>query len=174
MLWISSWGENAMVQYLDSPVGILKLIADQRKLRSVELVERAGENRPNAPTEEAARQLREYFRGERKEFDLFLIYSGTNFERLVWSAMSEIPYGKMVTYGQLAAKIGQPTACRAVANAVGKNPFLILLPCHRVVASHGLGGFSAGLEAKRKLLTLEGIEISESSVFSGKYLFTFS
>ena len=163
-----------MVQYLETPVGILKLTADQRKLRSVELVAEAGENCPNPPTEEAARQLQEYFRGERKDFDLFLIYSGTDFERRVWSAMSEIPYGKVVTYGQLAAKIGQPTACRAVANAVGKIPFLILLPAHRVVASQGLGGFSAGLEAKTKLLTLEGIEISESSAFSEKYLFTFS
>ena len=163
-----------MVQYLETPIGILKLTADQRKLRSVELVEQAGENCPNAPTENAARQITEYFLGQRKEFDLFLIYSGTDFERLVWSAMSEIPYGKVVTYGQLAAKIGQPTACRAVANAVSKNPFLILLPCHRVVASDGLGGFSADLEAKRKLLTLEGIEISESSSFSEKYLFTFS
>ena len=163
-----------MVQYLHTPIGILKLTADQRKLRSVELVEQAGENSPNPPTEEATRQLQEYFRGERKDFDLFLIYSGTDFERSVWSALSEIPYGKVVTYGQLAERIGQPTACRAVANAVGKNPFLILLPCHRVVASQGLGGFSAGLEAKTKLLTLEGIEISESSAFSEKYLFTFS
>ena len=163
-----------MVQYLHTPIGILKLTADQRKLRSVELVEQAGENSPNPPTEEATRQLQEYFRGERKDFDLFLIYSGTDFERSVWSALSEIPYGKVVTYGQLAERIGQPTACRAVANAVGKNPFLILLPCHRVVASQGLGGFSAGLEAKRKLLTLEGVEISESSAFSEKYLFTFS
>ncbi len=163
-----------MVQYLESPLGILKLTADQRKLRSVELVDMAGENSPNPATEEAARQLGEYFLGERKEFDLFLIYSGTDFERLVWSALSEIPYGKVVTYGQLAEKIGQPTACRAVANAVGKNPFLILLPCHRVVASQGLGGFSAGLEAKAKLLALEGIEISESSQISEKYLFTFS
>ena len=163
-----------MVQYLDSPIGILKLTADQRKLRSVELVEQAGEDSPNPPTEEAARQLREYFQGTRKDFDLFLIYSGTDFERSVWSALSEIPYGKVVTYGQLAERIGQPTACRAVANAVGKNPFLILLPCHRVVGAQGLGGFSAGLETKTKLLTLEGIEISESSAFSEKYLFTFS
>ena len=163
-----------MVQYLDTPIGILKLTADQRKLRSVELVEQAEESCPNAPTENAARQLTEYFRGQRKEFDLFLIYSGTDFERQVWSAMSEIPYGKVVTCGQLAQKIGQPTACCAVANAVEKNPFLILLPCHRVVASTDLGGFSAGLEAKRKLLALEGVEISESSAFLEKYLFTFS
>ena len=78
-----------------------------------------------------------------------------------------------MTYGELAAAIGQPTACRAVANAVGKNPLLIFIPCHRVVGASGLGGFSAGLEAKRALLTLEGVQISEKSPFSEKFFFTF-
>ena len=163
-----------MVEFYDSPIGVLKLTADQRKLRSVERVECTEESCPNFVTEQARAQLEEYFAGKREEFSLFLLYSGTEFERAVWSKLAEIPYGKVVTYSQLAAAIGQPTACRAVANAVGKNPFLILLPCHRVVASDGLGGFSAGLDAKRWLLQHEGVEISENSAVSEKFLFTFA
>ena len=165
---------NTMLQYMESPIGLLRLTADQRKLRGVELAEaRTEEERPNFITEQAKGQLEEYFAGKRTEFTLFFLYHGTEFQRLVWSKLSEIPYGRVVTYGQLAAAIGQPTACRAVANAVGQNPYLILLPCHRVVASESLGGFSAGLEAKKKLFRLEHIEFSENSGVSEKFFFTF-
>ena len=122
---------------------------------------------------EVVKLKQEYFEKKRKEFNIFFIPMGTPFQLQVWSKMAQIPYGKIVTYGQLAAAIGQPTAARAVANAVGENPFLIFLPCHRVVAADGLGGFSAGLEAKRALLRLEGVEISENTAFSEKFLFTF-
>ena len=163
-----------MVQYYDSPIGLLMITADQRKLRGVSLVqEKAEEERPNFVTEQAKAQLEEYFAGNRTEFTLFFLYNGTDFQRLVWSKLSEVPYGKVVTYGQLAAAMGQPTACRAVANAVGQNPYLILLPCHRVVASDGIGGFSAGVEAKKQLLALEGINFSDSTGISQKFLFTF-
>ncbi len=163
-----------MVQYYVSPIGLLKLTADQRKLRGVALVpDKAEEERPNFVTQQAKSQLEEYFAGKRTEFTMFFLYHGTDFQRLVWSKLSEVPYGKVVTYGQLAAAIGQPTAARAVANAVGDNPFLILLPCHRVVAADGIGGFSAGLEAKKQLLTLEGINFSDSAGISQKFLFTF-
>ncbi|MBP3412482.1 MAG: methylated-DNA--[protein]-cysteine S-methyltransferase [Oscillospiraceae bacterium] len=164
-----------MLQYIETPVGLLKLTADQRKLRGVEIaVQRDEDERPNFVTEQTAAQLEEYFSGKRTDFTLFFLFSGTEFERLVWSKLSKIPYGRVVTYSELARAIGQPTACRAVANAVGRNPFLILLPCHRVVSKNGLGGFSAGLDAKRYLLTHEGVEISENTGFSEKYLFTFS
>ncbi len=163
-----------MIQYYDSPIGLLQISADQRKLRGVALVDgRTEEERPNHVTEQAKTQLAEYFAGQRTEFSLFFLYNGTDFQRQVWSKLSEIPYGKAVTYGQLAAAIGQPTACRAVANAVGQNPYLILLPCHRVVSADGIGGFSAGLEAKKQLLTLEGINFSDSTGISPKFLFTF-
>ncbi len=156
-------------------MGLLKLTADQRKLRGVEIaLQRDEDERPNFVTEQTAAQLEEYFSGKRTDFTLFFLFGGTEFERLVWSKLSEIPYGRVVTYSELARAIGQPTACRAVANAVGRNPFLILLPCHRVVSKNGLGGFSAGLDAKRYLLTHEGVEISENTGFSEKYLFTFS
>ena len=163
-----------MIQYYNSPIGLLQISADQRKLRGVALVDdRTEEERPNFITEQAKAQLEEYFAGERTEFSLFFLYNGTDFQRQVWNKLSEIPYGKVVTYGQLAAAIGQPTACRAVANAVGQNPYLILLPCHRVIASDGIGGFSAGVEAKKHLLTLEGINFSDSAGISPKFLFTF-
>lgn len=162
-----------MHQYFNSPIGRLRIDADQRKLRGVSMAAETGEDLPSELSQRAALQLQEYFETKRKEFNIFFIPMGTPFQMQVWSKLSEIPYGKVVTYGQLAAAIGQPTAVRAVANAVGENPFLIFLPCHRVVAADGLGGFSAGLEAKRALLRLEGVEISENTAFSEKFLFTF-
>lgn len=161
------------VQYWKSPIGVLQIRADQRKLRSIVLTEAAEESHPNPITERAICELEEYFSGKRKSFSVAAKPHGSPFQLAVWSALAAIPYGKVVTYGQLAAAIGHPTACRAAANAVGKNPLLILLPCHRVVASNGLGGFSSGLAAKRSLLTLEGVEIAEKSAFSEKFFFTF-
>ncbi len=163
-----------MVAYYNSPIGILEIRADQRKLRGISLVSEAGEAAPNEVTDKVIQQLSEYFDGKRQDFSLFFIPMGTDFQREVWMKLAEIPYGKVVTYGQLAAAIGQPTACRAVAQAVGQNPFLILLPCHRVVAADGLGGFSAGTDAKRKLLAVEGVEFSEKMPISEKFFFTFS
>ncbi len=105
---------------------------------------------------EAARQLRQYFRGERRSFDLPLDLRGTPFQLEVWSALQRIPYGEMRTYLQLALEIGRPKAIRAVGSANGANPIAIVVPCHRVVASNGgLGGYSAGLDFKEKLLALE-------------------
>ncbi len=162
-----------MRQFVRTPIGILRIDADQRKLRGVSLVSEFGENMPSPQTQAAAQQIEEYFSKNREDFQLFFLANGTPFQIAVWSKMREIPYGKVTTYGALAAAIGQPAAVRAVANAVGDNPFLILQPCHRVVASDGLGGFSAGLDAKRALLRLEGVEISENRPFSEKFLFTF-
>ena len=161
------------VQYLASPIGVLRLCADQRKLRQITPVQDTGPEQPNPITQKAAAELQEYFSGKRTEFTVAALPHGTAFQQKVWSALSRVPYGRVVTYGELAAAIGQPTACRAVANAVGKNPLLIFIPCHRVVGASGLGGFSAGLEAKRALLTLEGVQISEKSPFSEKFFFTF-
>lgn len=163
-----------MVAYYESPIGMLEIRADQRKLRGVSLVSEAGEAAPNEVTQKAIAQISEYFDGKRTDFSLFFLPMGTDFQREVWMKLMEIPYGKVVTYGQIAEAIGQPTACRAVAQAVGQNPFLILLPCHRVVAADGLGGFSAGTEAKRRLLAVEGVEISEKKPISEKFFFTFS
>lgn len=108
--------------------------------------------------DEAARQLSEYFAGERREFDLPLLLAGTDFQKSVWQALQTIPYGTTLSYGGLAQLIGAPRAVRAVANAVGSNPISIIVPCHRVVGSDGsLTGYAGGLQTKQSLLATEGI-----------------
>lgn len=105
----------------------------------------------------AARQLDEYFSGHRMEFDVPLLFAGTDFQKTVWNALLEIPYGKTVSYKELARKIGMPDAVRAVANANGANSISIFAPCHRVIGSDGsLTGYGGGLDKKRFLLELEG------------------
>ena len=160
-------------QYISSPLGILKLTADGGKLRSLRAVAERGTDCPNETTRLAKEELDAYFSGKGKEFTVELAPQGTAFQQAVWAAMAQIPYGKVVTYGQLAKAVGRPRACRAVANAVGKNPLLILLPCHRVVSAKGPGGFSAGLHLKRRLLALETIEIKEKTAIAEIFLFTF-
>ena len=134
---------------------------------------RAETEDPDEITRETGRQLGEYFAGKRQSFTVPLIPCGTEFQKSVWQTLRKIPFGKVATYGALAAAAGCPAACRAVANALGKNPILILQPCHRVVSAGGLGGFTCGLSAKRALLSLEGVKISENTRFSEKYFFTF-
>lgn len=104
-----------------------------------------------------ARQLEEYFRGERREFDLELAPQGTPFQLAVWREVSRIPYGETATYGELARRLGDPRAVRAVGAANGANPLWIIIPCHRVVGADGsLTGYAGGIEVKRRLLELEG------------------
>ena len=105
---------------------------------------------------EAARQLGEYLEGKRREFDLELDFAGTPFQESVWKALRGIPFGATLSYKQLAARIGNPNAVRAVGTANGRNPLCIIIPCHRVIASDGsLGGYVGGLPIKAKLLALE-------------------
>ena len=108
----------------------------------------------------AEAQLREYFAGTRRTFDLPLAPRGTAFQQRVWAALRAIPYGETRTYGELAAAIGSPSASRAVGMANHHNPIPIVIPCHRVIGANGtLTGYTGGLEIKRKLLALEGITI---------------
>lgn len=108
-------------------------------------------------TDEAARQLELYFAGKLKKFDLPLCIDGTPFQCDVWETLCSIPYGEMQTYAQIAGQIGRPKAFRAVGSANGRNRIPIIIPCHRVVAVSGLGGYSGGLDVKRYLLKLEHI-----------------
>ena len=104
----------------------------------------------------AVGQIDEYFRGERRDFDLDLDVQGTEFQRLVWRELEGIPFGETRSYGEIAEAIGRPAAARAVGAATGRNPAPILVPCHRVVGASGaLTGFAGGMEAKRALLTHE-------------------
>jgi methylated-DNA-[protein]-cysteine S-methyltransferase len=152
---------------VDSPVGPLTLVAadgalaglymtDQRHLPPVESLGEPADDPDGEPFGAASRQLREYFDGERTVFDLPLGLDGTAFQQRVWAALQQIPYGQTVSYGQLADRLGQPSASRAVGLANGKNPVGIIVPCHRVVgADGGLTGYGGGIERKRYLLDHE-------------------
>lgn len=110
----------------------------------------------SAVIETAEIQLDEYFAGERREFDVPLMFAGTEFQKAVWNELMLIPPGRTTTYGELARRIGRPAAVRAIANAVGSNALSVLVPCHRVLGADGtLTGYAGGLPAKRHLLNLE-------------------
>ena len=147
---------------VDTPIGEITLTADDDAVTGAAL---PGE-RPEGPfTEkrtplltEAAQQLREYFCGGRKTFDLPLKPGGTAFQRKVWRELERIPFGTVATYGEIALRAGCPKGARAVGQANHSNPIPILIPCHRVVASGGkLGGYGGGTELKIRLLEHEGI-----------------
>lgn len=149
--------------YLDTPIGELLLAGDDEGLAMIGFPK--GSMRRNAepdwifnekPLTEARRQLREYFAGKRRRFDLSLRLSGTDFQQSVLRALQEIPYGETVSYGEIARRIGRPRAVRAVGAANGRNPLPIVIPCHRVIGKSGdLTGFGGGLDTKEALLRLE-------------------
>jgi methylated-DNA-[protein]-cysteine S-methyltransferase len=149
---------------VDSPVGPLLLAASGRGLRLVHFCSSARSWRPppdwrqqSPPLQPAIAQLQEYFAGTRRVFDLPLDMRGTSFQRAVWQALQQIPYGATTSYGLLARQLGRPEAARAVGLANGANPLPIVVPCHRVIgADGGLTGFGGGLPIKRALLQLEG------------------
>ncbi|MGE3772642.1 MAG: methylated-DNA--[protein]-cysteine S-methyltransferase [Gammaproteobacteria bacterium] len=148
-----------------SPLGEILLVADDAGLAGLHFVDQKHfpkdasdwTLRADHPVLVAARaQLEEYFAGRRRDFDLPLAARGTPFQQQVWKLLCEIPYGTTTSYGALAAKLGQPTASRAVGAANGRNPIGIVVPCHRVVGSAGaLTGYAGGLERKQALLALE-------------------
>ena len=107
------------------------------------------------PLDDARRQLDAYFAGKRRSFSLVLAPHGTAFQQRVWRALLSIPYGHTITYAELARRVATPRAARAVGAANRANPIAIVIPCHRVVAANGIGGYAGGVEVKRKLLALE-------------------
>ena len=149
---------------LDSPLGPLLLAGDAAGLRRI-LFSCGGEpaspepdwRRDPAAAAAVRMQLQEYFAGGRRSFELALVPEGTPFQREVWRALRDVPYGCTVSYGELAAAIGRPRAVRAVGLANGANPLPIVIPCHRVIGADGsLTGYGGGLERKRWLLAHEG------------------
>ena len=138
-----------------SPIGILQIITDGKNLTNINLVHEIGENCPDALTAEVKRQLSLYFDGKLKKFDLPLKFDTSGFNGAVLTHMNKIPYGGTTTYGALAEAAGSPKAYRYAGTCVGKNPIPIVMPCHRVVAKGGIGGFAWGLDIKRFLLNLE-------------------
>ncbi|GAC1638017.1 MAG: methylated-DNA--[protein]-cysteine S-methyltransferase [Candidatus Acidiferrum sp.] len=148
---------------IESPVGGLRLVAEELGLRTVWFLRGRKNESPDSEWKEDAaffadviRQLRDYFEGELREFEIPLLMEGTEFQNRVWKSLQTIPYGETTSYGELAKKIGAPKAVRAVGAANGQNPIPIIVPCHRVIGSNGsLTGFGGGLENKKKLLELE-------------------
>jgi methylated-DNA-[protein]-cysteine S-methyltransferase len=152
---------------MKTPIGVLEIEGDDEAITLISLPKAS--TKPTAALVSdktampaavagAVTQLEEYFAGERTEFDLPLELEGTPFQKDVWLALGEIPYGKTISYAELATMVGRPTAFRAVGQANGANPIPIVLPCHRVLASGGgIGGYGGGLDMKRQLLALEGV-----------------
>jgi methylated-DNA-[protein]-cysteine S-methyltransferase len=148
---------------VDSPIGELLLVGDGRALHGLYMrgapkpvtIGRSWRRLPDAF--QAVRvQLAEYFAGERRTFDAELVMRGTAFQRRVWRALLRVGYGETVSYGELARRIGRPSAARAVGMANGRNPVSIIVPCHRVIGADGtLTGYGGGIERKRLLLDLE-------------------
>lgn len=151
------------VLYYPSPVGLLRLCADEKGLCEVRFAR--AETGTDSSTENellrrTARELDEYFGGKRREFDIPLSLHGTPFQRRVWEALLQIPYGETRSYAEVAAMAGNPRAFRAVGMANHNNPVSILVPCHRVInTGGGLGGYGGGLDVKRFLLQLEGLSL---------------
>ena len=169
--------DGTVVRDLDCPLGRLTLIGDGERLRHLELpapkrplaVEPSWRRSTHAYSDAVA-QLDRYFAGELRAFDLELDLVGTGFQRRIWSLLAAIPYGETTSYGGLARAAGNAAASRAVGAANGQNPIPIVLPCHRVIGSDGsLTGFGGGLDAKRFLLELEGVELAGAGAQSALF-----
>lgn len=149
------------LQFCDTPVGRIVIRSDGELITEVAFCDEPVPALENELTQLAAKQIREYFAGKRQVFDLPLRFDGTPFTQAVCKTLARVPFGTTTTYGLLAAMAGYPGACRAVGTVMRKNRLLLVLPCHRVLAVNGLGGYACGLEKKRWLLRFEGINFAE-------------
>ena len=146
---------------LSTPLGTLTLEATDQGLSSVRFPNRArpcaGQSSDSPALSQAKRELTAYFAGELKQFSVPLDWQGTDFQQLVWEALTHVPYGETVSYADVARAIGRPKSARPTGGAVGANPLPIIVPCHRVIGSdQTLTGFTGGLNIKVALLKLEG------------------
>lgn len=152
------------VYVMQSPVGQLEITEYEGAVIGLDYVggeDAKNKNIPSDTVNQCVNELKEYFAGERSRFDvpLNLRYKGTSFQQKVWNRLYEIPFGETISYKTLAMDCGGPGHSRAVANANGKNPISIIVPCHRVIAHDGsLGGYTGGLDKKETLLGIEGKE----------------
>ena len=145
------------VLYYDSPIGLVEIHSEKEKIVELNFKESKGyQEESNSVLLKAKKQLDEYFKGERKAFELPLRIEGTEFQKNVWEQLLKIPYGNTLSYKKVAEAIGNDKAYRAVGNANNKNSIPIIIPCHRVIASNGdLGGYGAGIWRKKWLLQHE-------------------
>lgn len=159
-------------RWLESPLGALLLTGDRRSLTGLYLkgqkhfpkqTEAWRESVQANPFNQVQEQLAEYFDHQRQSFNLPVAARGTDFQKQVWQLLSQIPFGKTISYGSLAQQLGQPTASRAVGAANGRNPISIVVPCHRVIAASGkLTGYAGGIDRKRWLLEHETANLEDS------------
>lgn len=143
--------------YYESEIGLIKISADETSVLGLDFVsEKENGTSDSEVLSEALKELHEYFKGKRKEFNLKLFLDGTDFQKRVWRELMKIPYGKVATYGEIAKSIGNEKASRAVGNANNKNKIGIIIPCHRVIGASGkLVGYAGGLWRKEWLLKHE-------------------
>ncbi len=144
-------------QLLQTPIGWLNIVADKSAVIAIEFdADPAGSEAPNTISLQCCKQLEAYFNGDIQDFDVPLKMNGTDFQRQVWQALNNVPYGETCSYADIANRIGNPKAVRAVGAANGKNPIPIIVPCHRVIGSSGkLTGYAGGLDLKVWLLEHE-------------------
>ncbi|MBQ1522707.1 MAG: methylated-DNA--[Erysipelotrichaceae bacterium] len=143
--------------YYKSPVGLLQVISDGEGITKVSLVYEEESAVSNAQTEEAVRQLQQYFAGKRTEFDLPLKITGTPFQKRVYNALLKVPYGSTVSYKDLTIMAGNNRGFQATGQAVHHNQHMIVIPCHRVISNDGsIGGYTPDINIKKQLLKLEG------------------
>ena len=146
------------VSYYKSPIGLIEIIGTKTALTELNFVDNRRQGSTSHPTVRQARQqVAEYFEGTRREFDLRLDMSGTEFQKLVWQRLQTVPYGRTTSYQDIAKGIGRPAAVRAVGAANGRNPVAIIVPCHRIIGKNGhLVGYGSGIWRKEWLLKHEG------------------
>ncbi|MDO4300124.1 MAG: methylated-DNA--[protein]-cysteine S-methyltransferase [Clostridia bacterium] len=139
------------------PIGFIEIVDNGSEITGIHITDNCNNDGVNSElSERAYTELNEYFEGKRKSFDLPIKAEGTEFQINVWKELTEIPYGETISYGELARRIGNPKASRAVGGANNKNPIIIVIPCHRVIGANGsLVGYGGGIEVKRYLLDLE-------------------
>ncbi|MHA1186630.1 MAG: methylated-DNA--[protein]-cysteine S-methyltransferase [Candidatus Heimdallarchaeota archaeon] len=149
--------KNGFIAYYKSPIGLIEITSSEDEVLTCNFVniEKSTTKKPSILLE-SLKQLNEYFYGKRMEFDLKLKLNGTIFQNIVWKTLQEVPYGKTITYKELARMINRETAIRAVGSANGQNPISIIIPCHRIIGSDGkLHGYGGGIEKKKWLLEFE-------------------
>ncbi|GAA0116515.1 methylated-DNA--[protein]-cysteine S-methyltransferase [Clostridium senegalense] len=153
--------ENIYFCYYNSPIGILKIHADNEAITEIKFVHQIDEielksNRVNSIINQCVEELNEYFTGKRKDFEVKVALKGTEFQKSVWKELKNIPYGTVKTYKDIAISINNEKAVRAVGNANNKNKVPIIIPCHRVIGKNGkLVGYAGGLDKKEWLLKHE-------------------
>jgi methylated-DNA-[protein]-cysteine S-methyltransferase len=144
--------------FISTPEGLSSVIFGRDRFKEIMNSLNGATMTEGGEAEKAGREVELYFEGKLKNFQTRLdLSSGTPFQKSVWRELLKIPYGRVTTYGEIAKRVGNSRAARAVGNAVGANPLPIIVPCHRVVATNGLGGYSGGIEVKKSLLRTEGI-----------------